>query len=104
VPSDRGTKVRTTIDKGSKVRRSLLVEPPAPVSPERRKNRHIAASSTMVVRNKTKYDPFSARNRQQEDEEQQLQLNKEYRVHQLCGLGFPIFGKLGDGPGGPVDM
>jgi hypothetical protein len=85
VPSDRGNKVRTTIYKGSKVQRSLLsvIEPPASVSPARRKNLHIAASSTMAVRNKAKYDPICARNKLQEDEKRRLRLNKEYRVHQL---------------------
>ncbi len=42
----------------------------------------------MAVRKKAKYDPISARNRQQEDEERRLQLNKEYIVHQLRCLGF----------------
>ncbi len=58
----------------------------------------------MAVCNKAKYDPISARNRQQEDEERRLLLNKEFRVHQLRELGFPIFGELGDGPGDPEDM
>ncbi len=102
VPSDRGNKVRTTVDKGSKVLRLLLsvFEPQASVSPARRKNLHIAASSTMAVRNKAKYDPISTRNKQQEDEKRRLNLNKEYRVHQLCDLGFPMFGALGHVSGG----
>jgi hypothetical protein len=99
VPSDRVTKAQPSINKGLKVLRSLLVEPPASVSPARRKNRHIAASRTMAVRTKAKYDPICARNRQQKDEERRLQLNKEYRVHQLRDLGFPMFGELGGGPG-----
>jgi hypothetical protein len=83
VPSDRGSKVRTTIEKGSKVQRSLLVEPAAAVSPARRKN------LTMAVHNKAKYDPIGVGNGWREDEERRLLLNKEYRVHQLCELIFP---------------
>ncbi len=100
MPSDCGHKIRTTIDKGSKVRRSiipLMIALPDSVSPARRKNRQIAASSTMAVHNKATYDPISARDKEQEDEKRRLRLNKEYRVHQLP-VGFPMFGELGDGP------
>ena len=41
---------------------------PESVSPARRKNRHIAASRTFAVRNKAKYDPIDAEDKQQEDE------------------------------------
>ena len=104
MPSDHGHKVQTTIDKGSKVRRTLLPTMPESVSPARRKNRHIAASRTMAVRNKAKYDPISAEDKRQEAEKRHLQLNKEYRVHQFRRLGIPKFGELGDGPADPDDM
>jgi hypothetical protein len=104
VQSDRGHKIRTKIDKGSKVSRTLLLTIRESVSPARRKNRHFAASSIMAVRNKAKYDPISAEDKRQEDEKRRLQLNKEYRVHQLLGLGIPMFGELGDGPADPNDM
>ncbi len=58
----------------------------------------------MAVRNKAKYDPISARDKQQEVEKRRLLLNKEYRVHQLREFGFPIFCELGDGPCDPDDM
>ncbi len=58
----------------------------------------------MAVCNKAKYYPISARNKQQEDEKRRLRLNKEYRVHQLRQLGFPMFGELGDDPCDPEDM
>ena len=104
-PSDHGIlKARTPINKGLKVRRSLIVEPSAPVSPARRKNRQIAASSTMAVRIKAKYDPIGAKDSQQEKVERHLLLNMEYRVHQLHSLGFPMFGELGGAPDGPGDM
>ena len=73
-------------------------------SPARRKNRHLAASLTMAVRNKAKYDPISAGDKQQEDEQQRSQLNKEYKIHQLSELGIPIFGELGDGSADLDDM
>ncbi len=57
----------------------------------------------MAVLN-VKYDPISARNKQQEDEKRRLRLNKEYRVHQLLELGFPMLGELGDGPCDPDNM
>jgi hypothetical protein len=83
VPSDRGHKIRTKIDKGSKVRRTLLATMPESVSPARRKNRHIAASSTMAVCNKVKYDPIGAGVKQQENEKQCSQLSKDYKIHQF---------------------
>ncbi len=67
VPSDRGHKIRTKIDKGSKVHSTLLPTMPESVSPARRKNRHLAASSIMAVHNKAKYDPIGAGDKQQED-------------------------------------
>ncbi len=100
-------KARTLINKGLKVLRSLLVEPPASVSPARRKNRHITASSTKEVRVIAKYDfmiPISAINIQQEDVERRLRLSLEYRAHQLRSLGIPMFGELGGVPDGPGDM
>ncbi len=105
VPSDHGIlKARTPINKGFKVRRSLIVEPSAPVSPARRKDRHIAASRTMAVRIKAKYDPIGEKKSQQEEVERRLRLNIEFRVHQLRSLGFPMFGKLGGVPNGLGDM
>ena len=68
MPSYRGHKIRTKIDKGSKVLRTLLPTMPESISPTRRKNQHIAASSTMAVRNRAKYDPIGAGDKQQEDE------------------------------------
>ena len=68
VPKDRCHKIQAKIDKGSKVRRTLIPTMPESVSPARRKNRHIAASSTLAVRNKAKYDPIGAEDKQQEDE------------------------------------
>jgi hypothetical protein len=53
----------------------------------------------MAVRTKAKYDPISAEDKRQEDEKRRLQLNKEYRVHQLRELG--MFGELGDGTADP---
>ncbi len=58
----------------------------------------------MAVRTKAKYDPTNVRNSQPEDEERRLQLDKEYRVHQLHSLGFPMFNELGGVPYGPGDM
>ncbi len=58
----------------------------------------------MAVRTKAKYDPIGAGDKQQEDEKRRSQLSKEYRVHQLRGLGIPMFGELGDGPADPDDM
>ncbi len=58
----------------------------------------------MAVRTKAKYDPISAEDMLQEDEKRLLQLNKEYRVHQLCRLGIPMFSELRDGPANPNDM
>ncbi len=58
----------------------------------------------MAVRTKAKYDPISAKDKQQEDEKRRLQLNQEYRFHQLRELGIPMFGELGDGPADPDDM
>ena len=58
----------------------------------------------MAVRNKAKYDPIGAGDKQQEDEKRRSQLSKEYRVHQLRGLGIPMFGELWDGPADPDDM
>ncbi len=105
MPSDRAHKIRPKIDKGSKVRRTLLpIIPPDSVNPTRRKNRHIAASSTMAVCTKAKYDPISAEDQRQEDEKRRLRLNKEYRVDQLRGLGIPMSGELGDGTADPDDM
>ena len=83
VPSDRGQKIRAKIDKGSKVRRTLIPTMPESVSPARRKNRHIAASRTLAVRNKAKYDPIGAEDKQQEDEKRRSQLSKDYKIHQL---------------------
>ena len=105
VLSDRGHKIRTTIDKGSKVLRSLIpsvMTLPDLVSPAWWQ--HIAASRTMAVRTKAKYDPISAEDKLQEDEMRRLQLNKEYRVHQLRRWGIPMLGELGDGPADPDDM
>ncbi len=104
MPSDRGHKIQTKIDKGSKVRRTLLPTMPDSVSPARSKNRHIAASSTMAVRNKAKYDPIGAGDKQQEDEKRRSQLSKEYKIHQLRYLVIQIFGELGDGSADPGDM
>ncbi len=105
VPSDSGHKIRTTSDKGSKVRRTLLAPcQPESVSPARRKNRHIAASITNAVRTKAKYDPISAGDKQQEDEKRRSQLNKEYRIHQLRELGTPMFGEHGDGTANQDNM
>ena len=84
MPSDRGHKIRTKIDKGLKVSHTVLPTMLDSVSPARRKNRHIAASSTMAVRNKAKSDPRGAGDKQQEDEKRQSQLSKEYKMHQLC--------------------
>ncbi len=97
MPSDSGHKIRTKIDKGSKVSRTLLPTMPESVSPARRKNRHIAASSTMANRNKAKYDPIGAGDKQQEDEKQRSQLSKDYKIHQLHELVNPIFCRLEDG-------
>ncbi len=58
----------------------------------------------MAVHTKAKYDPISAEDKRHEDEKQRLQLNKEYRVHQLPVLGIPMLGELGDGPADPDDM
>ncbi len=58
----------------------------------------------MAVLTKAKYDPISVEDKRQEDEKRRLQLNKEYRVHQLRGLGIPMFGELGDGHADPDDM
>ncbi len=101
MPSDLGHKMRTTIDKGSKVRRTLLPpRQPESVSPARFKIRHIAASRT----NRAKYDPIGAGNKQQDDEKQHLQLNKEYRICQLRELGIPMLCELRDGSADPDDM
>ncbi len=86
VASDHSHKIQTTIDKGSKVRHSLIpsvMTLPALVSPALLKNLHIAASCTMAVCDRAKYDPLSAQNKQQEDEKRHLLLNLEYRIHQL---------------------
>ncbi len=105
VPSDRGHKIQTTIDKGSKVRRTLLApRQPESVSPALRKNRHIAASRTNAVRTKAKYDPIGAGDKQQEDEKRRSQVNKEYKIHQLRELGTPMFGEPEDGTADPDDM
>ena len=96
VPSDCDHKIQTKIDKGLKVRRILLPTMPESVSPARRKNRHISASSTTAVHNKAKYDPIGAGDKQQEYEKRRSQLSKEYKMHQLCELVIPIFGALGD--------
>jgi hypothetical protein len=58
----------------------------------------------MAVSTKAKYDPISAEDKRQEEEKPRLQLNKEYRVHQLSCLGIQMFGELGDSPAYPNDM
>ncbi len=58
----------------------------------------------MAIHTKAKYVLISAGDKQQEDEKRRLQLNQEYRVHQLRELGIPMFGELGDGPADPDDM
>ena len=71
---------------------------PDSVSPARRKNRHIAATRTIVaVRNKAKYDPIGAGDKQQEEEKRRSQLSKDYKIHQLRELAKPIFCELEDG-------
>ena len=105
MPSDRGHKIRTPIDKGSKIRRFLLpILSPDSVSPARHKNRHIAASSTIPVRNNAKYDPISADDKRQKDEKRHLQLSKDYKIHQLRELVIPIPGALGDGSSNLDDL
>ncbi len=97
MPSDQGHKIRAKIGKGSMVRRTLLPTMPESVSPARRKNRHIAASRTMAVRNKAKYDSIVAGDKLQEDEKRRSQLSKDYKIHQLHDLVKPIFCELEDG-------
>ncbi len=104
VPSDRGQKVRAKIDKGSKVRRTLIATMPESISPARRKNRHIAASRTLAVRNKAKYDPICAEDKQQEDEKRRSQLSKDYKTHQLSELVGPIPCETEDGLSDLGDM
>ena len=104
MPSDCGHKIQTKIDKGSKVRRTLLPTMPESVSPARRKNQHLAASSIMAVRNKAKYDPISARDKQQEDEKRRSQLSKDYKIHQLRRSGGPIPCESEDGLSDLGDM
>ncbi len=50
----------------------------------------------MAVRNKAKYDPIGAGDKQQEDEKRRSQLSKDYKIHQLRELVIPIFGEIGD--------
>ena len=90
VPSDRCHKIQAKIDKGSKVRRTLIQTMPESVSPARCKNQHIAASRTLAVRNKAKYDPIGAEDKQQEVEKRRSQLSKDYKIHQLRELVIPI--------------
>ena len=104
VPSDCGHKIRAKIDKGSKVRRTLIPTMPESVSPARRKNRHIAASRTLAVRNKAKYDPTCAEDKQQEDEKRRSQLSKDYKIHQLRRSGGPIPCESEDGLSDLGDM
>jgi hypothetical protein len=74
------------------------------VSPARRKNRHIAASRTLAVRNKAKYDPICAEDKQQEDEKRRSQLSKDYKIHQIRRLGGPIPCESEDGLSDLGDM
>ena len=79
---------------------------PEPVSPARSKNQHIAASRTLAVelRNKAKYDPIGAEDKQQEDEKRRSQLSKEYKIHQLRELIGPIPCESEDGLSDLGDM
>ena len=103
-PSDRGQKIRAKIDKSSKVRRTLIPTISEAVSPARRKNRHIAASRTLAVRNKAKYDPTCAEDKQQEDEKRRSQLSKDYKIHQLRRSGGLIPCESEDGLSDLGDM
>jgi hypothetical protein len=95
-PNDRGKcTALTPIDKGMKVRSSLLIDPPSSIRPVRKKNRHISASSTKAARGLVKYDPIGAMQRKQEVTEMRSRLSLEYKLHQLTSLGIPLFGKLG---------
>ena len=58
----------------------------------------------MAVRNKAKYDPIGAGDRQQEDEKQRSQLRKDYKIHQLHELAKPIFCELEDGSSNLGDL
>jgi hypothetical protein len=58
----------------------------------------------LAVRNKAKYDPIGAEDKQQEDEERRSQLSKDYKIHQLRESVGPIPCESEDGLSDLGDM